>query len=61
MTTTEEEIRALEQAQTFLYKIATRQMRRVPKAVQQEALLILRHFPGKSSLEIYWTKGKKVR
>lgn len=59
MTTTEEEIRALQYADKFLYELAVGKIKRVPKKICQEACEILRHFPGKTSLEIYWTKGKK--
>lgn len=59
MSTTEEEIRALQWGEKLLFDLAVGNIKRVPKKVREHASIILRHFPTKTSLEIYWTRGRK--
>lgn len=59
MSTTEEEIRALQRAERLLVEIGLNAIPKMPKEVTEKVRSILRHFPGKTALEIYWTKGKK--
>lgn len=46
MTLPDERYRAVERTREFLNRLAGGHYARVPKAVRQEALSLLRHYPG---------------
>lgn len=51
MTLPDERYRSVRQAAEFLQRLAGGQYARVPKAVRQEALHLLRHYPNKWDLD----------
>lgn len=46
MTIPSERTRAVQYGRDFLIRLAGRGIKRVPRAVREEALRILRHYPG---------------
>jgi len=51
MTLPDERYRSVQRTEDFLQRLAGGQIARVPKAVRQEALALLRHYPGKWDLD----------
>ncbi len=51
MTLPDERYRAVQRTAEFLQRLAGGQYARVPKAVRQEALSLLRHYPGQWDMQ----------
>ncbi len=58
MSLPEEEVRAMQYAREFLLNLATGEIKRIPKDVRKRAIQVLRHYPGPTSITMYW--GRKV-
>lgn len=60
MSTPFEEIEALKRAEKFLVSLLNpKETPGVPKAIRKTVAGILRHYPGPTGIEIYWSRGRR--
>jgi len=60
MTLPDERYRAVKWAEQFLIKLSSGEIKRVPRAVRDEARSILRHYPGQWDLQRAAAKAPEV-